>query len=73
MTVAMMITLALTGVCFWISAAGIGLNLIGKLFYSRLKPKRGIAYWIGFFLVSLALFTYFAYTSKMGLGDGVWW
>ena len=73
MTVAMALTLTLTGCCFWISVGGIGLNLIGRLFYSRLKPKRGIMYWIGTFLVSLAMFMYFAYTSKMGLGDGVWW
>lgn len=73
MTVAMALTLALTGICFWISVAGIGLNLIGRLFYSRLKPKTGVGYWFMFFLVSLAMFMYFAYTSKMGLGDGVWW
>lgn len=73
MTVAMMITLALTGVCFWISVVGIGLNLIGRLFYSRLKPKRGIMFWLTFFLLSLSSFMYFAHASKMGLGDGVWW
>jgi len=73
MTVAMALTLALTGICFWISVGGIGLNLIGRLFYTRLKPKRGIMFWITFFLTSLVAFMCFAYASKIGLGDGVWW
>lgn len=73
MTVALALSLALTGICFWISVGGIGLNLIGKLFFSRFTPKRGIGYWIGLFFTSLAMLVYFAYTSKMGLGDGVWW
>jgi hypothetical protein len=73
MTVAMALTLALTGICFWISVGGIGLNLIGRLFYSRLKPKRGIMYWLFFFIMPLAMFLFFARASKLGLGDGVWW
>ena len=73
MTVAMALTLALTGICFWIAVCGIGLNLLGRLFYTRLKPKHGVMYWFTFFMISLAMFMYFAYASKIGLGDGVWW
>jgi bacteriorhodopsin len=73
MTVAMMISLALAGISFWVSAAGITLNLIGRLFYTRLKPKRGILFWLTSFIMFVSIFAYFAYASKMHLGDGVWW
>lgn len=69
----MMISLALAGISFWVSAAGIVLNLVGSLFYKRFTPRHGIAYWLGTFIVSVSIFAYFAYASKMHLGDGVWW
>lgn len=73
MTVAMMISLALAGISFWVSATGIVLNLVGRLFYTRLTPKRGILFWLMSFITTVLIFVYFAYASKMHLGDGVWW
>lgn len=73
MTVLMMLSLAATGVCFWISVGGIVANLVGRLFYSRLKPIKGFWFWLKFTFIPLAIFIASAYASKRHLGDGVWW
>lgn len=73
MTVLMMISLAAAGIAFWVGVVGWLLNMVGALFYSRLKPKKGFLFWLMVFLVPLAVFIWSAYASKMHLGDGVWW
>lgn len=72
MTVVMMLSLTLTAICFWVSAAGIAANLVGRLFYSRFKPIKGYWFWFKFTLIPLMIFLFSAYMSKAHLGDGVW-